>query len=403
MKNTSKNVHLEVIRGMAAFLVVIGHLINKFPEISKHKNHFTNLIGNWATESVLIFFVLSGIVIHSSVEAKHKSAKQFLIDRFIRINPILFIAVMVSILLEIYMFNNVPSTSMIIGNLIPVSTMQGCLLDVFWNSNPVIWSLSFEMFFYVIFALFVIRKDHIHNRNVAIWFLLGLFCIYFYYHPISESIILNYLLLMLAYSPVWIIGFYIWKYRNTIRTNYTLAMLALCCLPIVSRAHFTDNYYDPIRNVLFALCSVPLFLFLVQHKKGQHFTNFLSNYLGIFLISITYLLSLLFIFNDFTYPLTSRILYICLPIAILFIVPFKKLIYRFYTFILLKPFKYIGLLSYSIYLFHNPILIILAKLTAIPLLLRIAIFVVITFGIAFLLEKKLQPALNRLLKPKPIH
>ncbi|MBC6112155.1 acyltransferase family protein [Pedobacter fastidiosus] len=397
MKKTQKNIHLEVVRGIAAFLVVLGHLIIKTPEIAHRKNHLTNLVGNWATESVLIFFVLSGIVIHSSVEAKHKSSKNFLLDRIVRINPILFVAVMISVVLEIYLFNGMPSVKMIIGNLIPISTMQGYMVDVFWNSNPVIWSLSFEMFFYFAFAIFVIKRNKISNGNILIWFILGIFSTFFYFNPISKNVIVNYIILMLAYSPVWIIGFYIWGYRNKFNTNFIIAMISLCCLPIVSRAHFTDNYYDPIRNILFALCSIPFFLFLIQDRKERKAFGFVEKYLSVFLISTTYLVSSLFIYNDSSYPLFSRILYILLPTSIIFIVLFKRLIQRFYSFFILKPFKYIGSLSYSIYLIHNPILVILATFTTAPLMIKIPLFLIVTYSASYFLEKKYQPIFNGLL------
>lgn len=388
---------MEVVRGIAAFLVVLGHLIIKTPEIAHRKNHLTNLVGNWATESVLIFFVLSGIVIHSSVEAKHKSAKIFLLDRIVRINPILFVAVMVSVVVEMYLFNGMPSVKMIVGNLLPVSTMQGYMVDVFWNSNPVIWSLSFEMFFYFAFAIFVIKRNKINNVNLLIWLILGILSIYFYFNPFSKNVIINYIILMLAYSPVWIIGFYIWAYRNKFSTNFIIAMVSLCCLPIVSRAHFTDNYYDPIRNILFALCSVPFFLFLIKDSKEHKAVRFVEKYLCVFLISTTYLASLLFIYNDSSYPLFSRILYILLPTSIIFIVLFKKLIQRFYSFFILKPFKYIGSLSYSIYLIHNPILVVIATFTSIPLVFKIPLFLIVTYGVSYFLEKKYQPVFNGLL------
>jgi peptidoglycan/LPS O-acetylase OafA/YrhL len=400
LKKTTKNLHLEVVRGMAAFLVVIGHLINKFPEIAKHKNHFTNLIGNWATESVIVFFVLSGIVIHSSVQAKHKSAKSFLIDRMVRINPILLIAVIISVLLEIYLFNYNPPVKMIIGNLIPVSTMQGYMVDVFWNTNPVIWSLSFEMFFYVVFAIFVIKKDKISQRNILIWASLGLAAIYFYFNPISENIVVNYLILMLAYSPIWIIGFYIWKFRNDIYTSFVLAIASLCCLPIVSRAHFSDNYYDPIRNVLFALCSIPLFLYLIQDKRENVGLTFLKKNISAIIISFTYLLSLLFIYNDQSYPILSRLLYIILPICIVFVTFFKKIIINIYEKFVVKLFTKIGSLSYSIYLIHNPILIILAALSNISIFIKIPLFVITTYFVCYFLEKIYQPFIKNFIVSK---
>ncbi len=77
----SKNLNLEVIRGLAASLVLIGHMLSSFPELNAKKNHFTNAIGNWGTESVIIFFILSGIVMNASMQRRERSMKRFILER----------------------------------------------------------------------------------------------------------------------------------------------------------------------------------------------------------------------------------------------------------------------------------------------------------------------------------
>ncbi|MBC6112154.1 acyltransferase family protein [Pedobacter fastidiosus] len=398
-----KNQHLEVIRGIAAFLVVIDHLINRVPEVMQYKNHYINLIGNWSAEAVIIFFILSGIVIHSSVENRPRSGFNFFVERLIRIHPILIISVIFSVVIEIYLFKSKPSTIVIVGNIIPVSTLQGYLVTMLWNSNPVIWSLSCELFFYAVFSIFAIRKNGLNYSFMAVWFVLGIISFIIYYNPIPNNLFVNYLAIMLAYSPIWIVGFFIWSIRKKLNTSLILATLSLCCLPIISRAHITHNHFDPIKNLIFSIASIPLFLFLIRENNGDrsHF-SLIKKFSCILIICMTYSIGFLYLINDPTYPIVSKVLYICLPFSFLFfyIKPFKTLTVTIYYSLILKTFKHLGSLSYSIYLIHNILIVVIFNLFSFNLGLKLLLLCFSVYIFSYLLERKLQPALNQFLKPK---
>jgi peptidoglycan/LPS O-acetylase OafA/YrhL len=397
-----KNLHLEVIRGLAAFFVVIDHLINREPEVTKYKNHLINLIGNWSTESVIIFFILSGIVIHSSIENRNRSASKFLIERIIRIHPILLVTITASVLIEVYLFNTHLPLLVIIGNFLPVCTVQGYMVTMLWNSNPVIWSLSCEIFFYVIFSIFIIKRKGLNYLFMAIWFMLGLFSLFFFYNPLKNSLFLNYLIVMLSYSPIWIIGFLIWKFKYTIKSSFLLGLISFCCLPIVSRAHLNYLHFDPLRNIIFSLCSVPMFLYIIQRNVEVKPVNFLTKHLSVMILLVTYLFGFIYMVNDITYPILSRILYICFPFStiIFFIQPVKLFFTKIYQYLIFNPFKNLGSLSYSIYLTHNILIVLIFQFTDMNLFSKLLLTFTSIYIISFLLEKKFQPIFNKLLKSK---
>src|SRR6478736_3494132 len=157
----NKNDNLEIIRGLAALVVVLCHIIGKIPIPIFQKSVLFSLLGNWGTEAVIIFFVLSGIVIGISQEAKPKDRSAFIKNRLLRIIPIFLIGFLLALIANILYHHSLPSINVMLGSLFFVSTLQGWIVEPL-EFNPVIWSLSFEMFFYLIFSL------TINNKKVAL-------------------------------------------------------------------------------------------------------------------------------------------------------------------------------------------------------------------------------------------
>src|ERR1700733_13505016 len=79
-----KKVYLELVRGAAAILVLITHLTMLHPKL---QSPGLNIIANWGTESVMIFFILSGIVINISQTRIGRSGGAFIGNRLLRLYP----------------------------------------------------------------------------------------------------------------------------------------------------------------------------------------------------------------------------------------------------------------------------------------------------------------------------
>ncbi|RZK60387.1 MAG: acyltransferase [Pedobacter sp.] len=397
---TKKNQNLEVVRGLAAFQVLLCHFFGKIPYFSKFKGPLLGLISNWGTEAVIVFFVLSGIVIHSSFEKTPKKPLYFLKDRLIRIHPILIITVILSLFCEQYVFGKLPANTTIIGNLIPVSTLQGALTPVLWNSNPVIWSLSFELFFYFIFAFFIIPFKST-EKGVKIWLslgIIGLILTIFGINPTNQ--LCRYALLMFSYSPIWLIGYFIWGQKDNIYISFQLSIFSLLLLPLISRLHILNDYYDPVRYTVFALTLIPIFILLLKpirltsipEKKSY---KIFSAYLMLYILA-----SILIIFDD-SYPVLSKILYIALPLCAMltFFKSIEVFIFSIYHISIKPVFSYIGSISYGLYLIHYPLIVIIfSPLINIPIIYKIPLFLILVFFVAVILEKFIQKKINILLK-----
>lgn len=390
---------LEAIRGLLSIIVVCGHLVSKQGTLRAQQNHIINLLTVWGRECVLMFFILSGIVIHYSYVRHKRSASLFLKQRILRLHPTIFLALLLSIIVEIFLLNHNLSINIIIGNLVPYATMNAYLAPLLWDTNPPIWSLTFELFFYGIFAIVVIRKRRISNTAILIWLLCGLGSIYFYYHPFNSNI-LNHLVLMLSFSPIWLIGFYIYKYKDKFFSNFNLALVSLSLLPLLSRLHITNDYYDPIKFIFFAITTYPFFVFVLPRSENNH-SNRSTFSIEIYLIA-TFLTSIYIIFNDVTYSKSVKILYITLPIATVLLLRIKIIIKSLSVFLkkwFVPFFAFFGKYSYSIYLIHFPIIVAIEK-TSFSLPLKLTYIIIIIAVCSYFIEHKIQPFFSMVLKKR---
>jgi len=384
-----------MVRGLAALLVVLTHLSSKTPELARNKGHLINFFCNWGTEAVIIFFILSGIVIHSSFEKKPRSMSMFLYQRIVRLHPTLLLGVLISVVIEHSIFRQVPPLGTIFLNIIPLSSISGYLSPLLWNANPVIWSLTFEVFFYLIFGLFAINNKKINNRNLILWFIISVCCIGFYYINFSSAI-LNHLIQMFAFSTIWIVGFYIWKLRGYFSTNLLTAIFGVLMFPLISRLRLTENYYDPAKYFLFACVSIPMFLYLIVDKSSTALQKKVS--LITIPLVIIYIVASTLLILDRSYLPAIKIAYVLLPFFSLLIT--SKLIKRLLSYLrdkIFLPFLvYLGKYSYSIYLFHFPIIVgINAYFTEVNLLIRVSIIFICTLSLSYFMENVIQSFLNK--------
>jgi exopolysaccharide production protein ExoZ len=145
---------IQMLRGVAAFLVVIAHI---FQDLS--------LRGGYAAPSAFagrygvdIFFVISGFIMVHSTTTKHHTITQFWANRGIRIVPIYWIATLATVALVQAVPALFKTTTInveyVIKSLlfIPYERPSGVMQPILFVG----WSLNFEMFFYAIFGLALI-------------------------------------------------------------------------------------------------------------------------------------------------------------------------------------------------------------------------------------------------------
>ncbi|MBO2446750.1 acyltransferase [Actinomadura barringtoniae] len=156
---------MDVLRGIAACAVAAHHAAGWFlPDLYRHTSRWFNL-GIWG---VLVFFLVSGYVIPASLE-KTGSLRRFWIGRLFRIHPLVVVAVCGVGVLAVG--NITASSARALSHAEPITAAlaHGFLLQEMLNvpnAIVVMWTLSYEMVFYLLAAgLFAVG---LHRRSAPI-------------------------------------------------------------------------------------------------------------------------------------------------------------------------------------------------------------------------------------------
>jgi peptidoglycan/LPS O-acetylase OafA/YrhL len=163
--SASRLAWLDVLRGIAALAVVFDH-------VSYYTlQHVRSLVYQWfdpGNYGVFVFFLISGYIVPASLERKG-SVRTFWVSRVFRLYPLYLLAVGVAVAFYLVHFGKLrgeaadPVTS-VLSQLLMMSNVLGGQ-----NVPNVVWSLSYEMIFYLLLtALFIARA---HKRSS--WYALG--------------------------------------------------------------------------------------------------------------------------------------------------------------------------------------------------------------------------------------
>jgi peptidoglycan/LPS O-acetylase OafA/YrhL len=150
---------LDVLRGLAALCVVFNHFGYFVP------SRLNNPVYQWINPGdygVFVFFIISGYIIPASLERKG-SVRTFWVSRIFRLYPLYLLAVGFALVLWAVHIGSLrgegadPATSILSQLLMMSNVLSG------ENLPNVVWSLSYEMIFYLLLtALFMAR---IHRRS----------------------------------------------------------------------------------------------------------------------------------------------------------------------------------------------------------------------------------------------
>ena len=148
MPALSKRTGLEVIRAGAALTVMASHafLFGIFPQSTAMEMLFS-----YATEAVVLFFILSGVVIslnhERDVGAGYKTAQRYAIKRIVRIYPIYLVALAAGGLIVPAVKGEPFHWLEVFGNLAFLQSLGGSIVSP-PAADQALWSLANEMTYY---------------------------------------------------------------------------------------------------------------------------------------------------------------------------------------------------------------------------------------------------------------
>jgi peptidoglycan/LPS O-acetylase OafA/YrhL len=324
---------LDSVRGLAALTVVVHHLFLTIPTVSIiEKLKYTPLHIFWAGhESVILFFILSGFVLSLSFHNnKAQKYKDYLIRRICRIYIPYIVSVLLAVVLMVLLshgpipelgreFNQSWNAPVSLRSLLGHVLMLGQFSSTLYNSA--IWSLVHEMRISIIFPLVMLLVLRFGwRRNLLIGFVCSGIYFAIWYAGIKHFR-LNVVqtetsfMLTLHYIGFFILGALLAKYRIALHEYYrrlsTSLKMALAFVAILS---YTYTWW---------------FLPHTSISGYLHYT-----FIDDWVIGFGSAIFIVFAINS---RLAGRLLQ-------------------------LKAIKFIGRISYSLYLFHMSVLLSLFQL-----------------------------------------
>jgi peptidoglycan/LPS O-acetylase OafA/YrhL len=155
---------LDALRGIAAMLVVIQHVGERY--VAGIPGFAENWF-NFGRFGVTIFFLVSGFVIPYAFE-KENAVKSFWIKRFLRLYPLYWLSLGLTLIFHIEPADFLQSHHMARDALVNVTMLQG-FVGIPNVSNP-FWTLFIEMAFYITFTVWYVMKLH---KKTVFWAWMG--------------------------------------------------------------------------------------------------------------------------------------------------------------------------------------------------------------------------------------
>jgi peptidoglycan/LPS O-acetylase OafA/YrhL len=157
---------LDVLRGLAALAVVFNHFGYFVPASLNAPVYDWFNPGDYG---VFVFFIISGYIVPASLERKG-SVRTFWVSRVFRLYPLYLLAVAVAVALGALHVGGLrgegadPETSVLSQMLMMSNVLAGK------NLPNVVWSLSYEMIFYLLLTALFMAKVHKRSSRFALAF-----------------------------------------------------------------------------------------------------------------------------------------------------------------------------------------------------------------------------------------
>lgn len=286
--STSLSNLLNLLRWVSALIVLLSHLRSimfiDLPNVATPLNILWKLfyfITGFGHQAVIVFFILSGYLVGASILKRARknnlSFKEYLIiDRGVRIYLVVIPALIITYILDLYgykLFNssgiytgdlNFASLNYSIINRLDITNffgnifmLQESIYPTFGSNSP-LWSLAYEVWYYILF--FSIVKIFIKNsiKNKIFYILI---------------IILSFLILnkqIFLYFSIWLMGVAIWYLENKIKVNTRIALIFFIFSLLISRIHIISYQFISDLFVATSIC----FMILSFQSKSLKFMQF---------------------------------------------------------------------------------------------------------------------------------
>lgn len=397
---------LEALRGVAALFVLFAHALVTSPTADPAYR----LSGIWQYTtpshlSVIIFFLLSGYVIGLSNPLPIKTnaeRKLYLKKRFVRLYPIYLIAIGLTVVVAT-LYQNVLSLGFIKNIAGCLVFLQGLVVDVPKFNQP-IWSLSYEIIYYLFF-LFVSARQWKAEYVASFFLFLGL----------GSSALDGQVVVIASYAygaVFWFLGMALVKFKSneapmSYGTMLAYILLMLCLerfnllgtILQITNLNITEARAPSffLRPIIFsdlsylAVCVPMLLSFTGRTMRGQRWlehASFITPALFLVAYAASGKMSQPKLFDSIVLPSVFYLIALCCYAT--------RTLSNRWSEKIIKGLVPLGYVSYGIYIIHYPIFFLFQQVkayagTPITFIIRLLLHLIVVLILGWLLERKLQP------------
>jgi len=319
MNKSNSLISIDILRALAALGVFYYHQhIGKILAAYTHLNWLINTDNFGATYAVPLFFLISGYCIHLSnikyLKIKQElPLKEYFKRRLLRIYPAYLAALVFSIAVNYITSNSkLPDATDV---WVHVLLLQGFTVTYFNTINVVLWTISVEMAFYILYPAFYYIRLHYKISRAMIFALLVSTCSIGYFWTKSP---LNYPQMFCAFNIwfAWCCGAFLAE-RNAFSTKILKSPVYLLLYGVIAVGMLILNNFPDTRlatikyQLVILLWAIPL-TWLIDHENWfkRHNSFTLKIILSIGLSSYS-----LYLFHDPLIFLKNYLVHLILPVS----------------------------------------------------------------------------------------
>jgi peptidoglycan/LPS O-acetylase OafA/YrhL len=247
-KADNRIIIFDILRGIAAFIVAFHHLFSrnyeKFEASFSPENILMKVFGfvsDLNHLAVLFFFILSGYSIGIATKGEifysYIKVKQYFAKRALRILPLYFLSIFLCFVVGFFI-NKLADSSFSIKNLLgnvfflqTSSAVKNTWFIPFGLNGP-FWSLSYEVFFYILFPVIIYWGIKISLKLSSLKFYQATLLLAFFISIVSlglqQKIFIPYFSFASLFC-VWYLGYYLYQLNknNFLKTDYFIIAVLL--------------------------------------------------------------------------------------------------------------------------------------------------------------------------------